>query len=236
MELDVLAFAAHRDDTEITCGGTLIKMADLGYKVGAVDLTQGEKGTRGSAKERAAESEAASKVMGLVHRENLNLPDAMVEVSYENKLKVADAIRRLKPRVIIASYWEGRHPDHYNASRLATEASFLAGLKKLEIGGEPHRPFKIIYTMPFQGFNKPSFIVDITDQFKRKMEAIKCYKSQFLVQDEGGIFPPWEDLYDRFYSYFHYCGTLIFKKYGEAFIVKEAMEIEDIVKMPVRSV
>lgn len=236
MTLDLLAIAAHRDDTEITCGGTLLKMKDAGHTAGIVDLTQGEMGTRGTAEDRAREAEHAAAILGLDHRENMGLPDAHVIDDYDTKMKVAAIIRRLKPRTVILPYWEGRHPDHFNTGRLATEACFFSGLAKLPLAGEPHRPFKILYVAPYNAFVRPSFIVDITDQFDRKLEAIKCYKSQFMVDDGTSVFPPMAELEDRFRSYSHAMGSLIGKKYGEAFVVKEMMEIDDVVTMPVKSV
>src|SRR5574340_566685 len=137
MELDVLSIAAHRDDSEITCGGTLIKMVEAGYRVGIVDLTAGETGTRGNAALREKESIKASKVMGIVHRENLYLPDAGVEDVREYKLKIAQKVRELRPRTVILPYWDGRHPDHYTTGRIGYEACFLAGLAKLRLEGKP---------------------------------------------------------------------------------------------------
>ncbi|MBI2264741.1 MAG: bacillithiol biosynthesis deacetylase BshB1 [Armatimonadetes bacterium] len=214
MNLDVLAIMAHRDDAEITCGGALIRMADLGYKTGILDLTQGEMGTRGTAEQRAAEADCAAKIMGLAHRENLGIPDAQIEVTQENRLKVASVIRRLRPRVLILPYWEGRHPDHFRTSSLGFEAAFLAGLAKLPIEGEPFRPFKILYTSPMIPA-KPSIVIDITDQMDRKMQAIECYRSQFFT-DEGGtaIFPPPQELQEIFRSRMRTYGSLIGKGTG----------------------
>ncbi|MCX6827121.1 MAG: bacillithiol biosynthesis deacetylase BshB1, partial [candidate division Zixibacteria bacterium] len=143
IKLDVLAIAAHRDDVEITCGGTIIKLVDKGKKVGILDLTEGEMGTRGTAKERGIEAEKAAKIMGLSFRHNLQLPDAGVEVNYENKLKIAQVIKDTRPELVILPYWVQRHPDHLSASLLGYDACYLAGLKKLKLNGEPHRPRKI---------------------------------------------------------------------------------------------
>ncbi|MCX7920246.1 MAG: bacillithiol biosynthesis deacetylase BshB1 [bacterium] len=235
--LDVLAVSAHRDDTEITCGGTLIKMVDKGYTVGIVDLTQGEMGTRGSAKLRAEEAAVAAKIMGVSVRENLELPDARVENSYENKLKLVHLIRRYRPKVVILPYWKGRHPDHYTTPKLAYEACYLSGLKKLDTGAEPHRPFKIIYaTMYFQDI-RPSFLVDITDQFARKIEAVKAYKSQFEDIRPGEEVPfTRTDVFDVMRIRARHYGLLIQKIYAEPFFVNEQIEIDDIVQMPVRSI
>src|SRR5215472_10856750 len=169
MTLDLLAIAAHRDDIELTCGGTVIKMAEAGYKVGALDLSAGESGTRGSAALRAKEAEKASKVMGLAHRENLNLPDAAIENLREYKLKIAQKIRDLRPRTVILPYWKGRHPDHYTTGQIGYEACFFAGLAKLPLKGKPFRPHKIIYSSLYVPALKPSFVVDITAQFEKKL-------------------------------------------------------------------
>src|ERR1700692_374257 len=135
--LDILAIAAHRDDVEQTCGGTLLKMAQLGHRTGILDLTRGELGTRGSAEDREREAREAAKILRVSWREALDIPDGRVENSWENRLKVARWIREQRPRVVILPYWEGRHPDHYTASKLGYEACFLAGLAKLAIGHQP---------------------------------------------------------------------------------------------------
>jgi bacillithiol biosynthesis deacetylase BshB1 len=168
MELDVLAFGAHRDDIELTCAGTMIKLVDQGYSTGIIDITAGEMGTRGSAEERAAEAETAAKILRVQCRDNLGIPDANIELSRENKLKVVKAIRKYKPRIVLLPYWEDRHPDHAHAGQLVFEAAFIAGLSKLDTGQPKHRPEKLIYYMCHYEF-KPSFIVDVTDQYERKM-------------------------------------------------------------------
>ena len=234
--LDVLSIAAHRDDTELTIGGTLIKMVDLGYRVGILDLTQGEMGSRGSADDREHEAQCAAKTIGIHHRENLLLPDSGGELTRENKLKVSAVLRRLRPKVVILPYWEGRHPDHFHASEIGRDACFYAGLKKLDLPGEPFRPFKMIYAAAY--FNiVPTFVVDITDQFERRWEAVKCYKTQFFQFEEGDkTFPPPEALYDRVATRCKYFGSLIGRQYGEGFIQKEVLEVADIMQLPVRSV
>jgi len=239
MQLDVLSIAAHRDDTELTCAGTLIKMAEAGYKVGVLDLTAGEAGSRGSAALRAQEAEKAARVMGLKHRENLGLPDAGVENLREYKLKIATRIRELRPRTVILPYWEGRHPDHYTTGRIGYEACFLAGLAKLPLEGEPHRPFKIIYstlyipgTMP-----APTFVVDISAQFEKKLRAIACYSSQLKSKPQPqNLFPSRQDLRERVGSLSRHYGLMIGVRYGEPFVTREPAAVDDIVTMPVRSV
>src|SRR5262252_4212029 len=178
MILDVLAIAAHPDDVELTCGGTLLKMAQKGYKTGILDLTAGEMGTRGTPETRAKEAAAAAKVLQVVFRGNLGIPDSDVQPNRENKLKLAQKIRELRPRTVILPYWEARHPDHYHASTLGYEGCFLAGLKQLPIDGEPYRPFKILYSTAY-ALVSPTFVVDITEQFERRRRAILAFRSQF---------------------------------------------------------
>ncbi len=239
MQLDALALSAHRDDVEIVCGGTIIKLVDLGYKVGLIELTEGERGTRGSAEERGKEAACAAKVMGVHSRENLKLPDAKVELSWENKLKIVEVLRKYRPHLLILPYWEQRHPDHANCSYLGWDGSFLAGLAKLDhVHGQPHRPFKIIFSTISIFDKKPSFIVDITEQLERKLKAVKCYSTQFLDRPPEGkeIFPPARDIFEFIETRARHYGYLIGKKYGEPFILKETVEIEDPAKMPVRSI
>ena len=237
MKLDVLAIAAHRDDIELTCGGTVIKMAEEGYRVGALDLSAGESGSRGSAALRAKEAAKAAKVMGLAHRQNLGLPDAAIEDLREYKLKIAQKIRDLQPRTVILPYWEGRHPDHYNTGRIGYEACFLAGLAKLPLEGAPHRPFKIIYASVYVPAVVPSFVVDITPQFEKKLKSVLCYSSQFSSDEETrNLFPTREDLRERVGSLARHFGLMIGARYGEPFLTREVAAVEDIVTMPVRSI
>jgi len=236
-DLDVLSIAAHPDDTELTCSGTVIKMVEAGYKVGLLDLTGGESGTRGSASVREKESRRASKVMGIVHRENLGLPDAGVEDLREYKLRIAQKIRDLRPRTVILPYWEGRHPDHYTTGRIGYEACFLAGLAKLPLEGRTHRPHKIIYASFYVPSLRPTFVVDITAQFGKKLKAIQCYTSQFSPQkDAQNLFPSRADLRERIGSLARHFGLMIGVRYGEPFVMREVAAVDDIVAMPVKSV
>src|SRR5437660_10412828 len=182
--LDILAIAAHRDDVEQTCGGTLLKMAQQGYRTGILDLTQGEMGTRGTAEERAREATEAARILQVSFRQALDIPDGRVENTWENRLKIARVIRDQRPRVVILPYWQGRHPDHYTCSTLGYEACFLAGLTKLQLDQslEPHRPFKIVYASLYYDI-RPTFVVDITDQFEARLECIFAYKSQYTEQE-----------------------------------------------------
>src|SRR5262245_52204990 len=165
MTLDILAIAAHPDDVELTCGGTLLKSAQQGYQTGILDLTAGEMGTRGNPQTRARESAVAAKILKVSYRGTLGVPDSDVQSSRQYKLALAQKIRELRPHTVILPYWEARHPDHYNASKLGYEGCFLAGLKALPIDGEPYRPFKILYCTSFEGM-PPTFVVDITKQYE----------------------------------------------------------------------
>ena len=236
MSLDVLAIAAHPDDVEQTCGGTMIKMAEAGYRTGVLDLTAGDMGTRGTPETRVAESEVAGQHMLLKWRGNLHFPDARLENTITARMTLAVKIRELKPRVVILPYWEARHPDHYRASEIGFEACFLAGLRKLDEYSEPHRPFKILYSSIYAEV-KPSFIVDISAQFERRMTALLSYASQYGETHEGGtLFPSEQEIRERLGAVVRFYGNQIGVKYGEPFVVKEAMQVEDIVTMGSRSI
>lgn len=236
MSLDVLAIAAHPDDIEQTCGGTLMRMAARGYRTGALDLTAGDMGTRGTPELRIEESEAAAKAMGLAWRDNLRFPDARLENNIGARMTLAAKIREVQPRTVILPYWQARHPDHYRCTELGYEACFLAGLRKLDPYTEPFRPFKILYASLYADV-KPSFIVDISAEFERRMEALFCYRSQYgEVADGSGLFPTQAEIRERLGAIARFYGNQIGVKYGEPFVVKEAMAVEDIVAMPVRSI
>jgi bacillithiol biosynthesis deacetylase BshB1 len=237
MKLDMLVIAAHPDDVELTCGGAVIKMVDAGYKVGLLDLTLGESGTRGSVALRQKESACASKIMGVVHRENLGLPDAGVENRRDYKLRLAQRIRALDPHTVVLPYWEGRHPDHYTAGQIGYEACFLAGLSKLPLEGTPHRPRKIVYASLYVPTLLPTFVVDITDQFERKIKAVLCYRSQFSPrQDWRNLFPARADCRERLAAEARHFGDMIGVRYGEPFVTREISAVNDLVNMPVRSI
>ncbi|HEY7387700.1 MAG TPA: bacillithiol biosynthesis deacetylase BshB1 [Bryobacteraceae bacterium] len=236
MTLDVLAIAAHPDDVEQTCGGTLLRTAEMGYRSGILDLTAGDMGTRGTPEERLTESEAAARHLQLAWRGNLRLPDARLENSLAARTALALKLRELRPRVVILPYWQARHPDHYRAGELGYEACFLAGLRKLDAESEPHRPFKILYSSLYADV-KPSFIVDISAQFDRRMAALLSYSSQYGGGGEGaGLFPGEQEIRERLGAIARFYGNLIGVRYGEPFVVKEAMEVSDIVAMGVRSI
>ena len=251
MPLDILALAAHRDDVEQTCAGTLLKMAERGYRTGILDLTQGEMGTRGNIEDRAREAADAARILKVSWRHALDIPDGRVENTWENRLKVARVIREQRPRVLILPYWEGRHPDHYTASVLGYEASFLAGLAKLDLAVSsqlsalseqeadsalPHRPFKIIYASLYRDV-RPTFVVDITDQFETRFAALMAYKSQFTDQQAGsGIFPAHKEIRARVESMARNYGMLGGVTYAEPFVQKEVGLVEDVMAIPVKSI
>lgn len=233
--LDVLAIAAHPDDVEQTCGGTLLKMAERGYRTGILDLTAGDMGTRGTPETRVSESHEAGKHLLVSWRDNLHFPDARLENGMAGRMTLAAKIREVKPRVVILPYWEARHPDHYRASEIGYEACFLAGLKKLDPISRPHRPFKIIYSSIYANV-PPSFVVDISGQFERRMDALLAYKSQYGNAVEGGdLFPDKTEIHERLGVVARYFGNLIGCKYGEPFVVKETMRVDDIMGLGVRS-
>lgn len=233
--LDLLAIAAHPDDVEQTCGGTLIRAAEAGYRTGVLDLTAGEMGTRGTPELRIAESEAAARCLLLKWRGNLSLPDARLENSLAARTALALKIREIRPRVVILPYWEGRHPDHYRAAELGYEACFFAGLRKLDDATEPHRPFKVIYSSIYAPI-RPSFVVDITAQFDRRMEALLAYRSQYGEAEEGsGLFPNEQEIRERLAAIARYYGNLIGVRYGEPFVVKETMRVDDVLALGVRT-
>ncbi|MFH1894150.1 MAG: bacillithiol biosynthesis deacetylase BshB1 [Candidatus Zixiibacteriota bacterium] len=236
IKLDALAIAAHRDDIEITSGGLMLKLHDLGYKTGGLDFTRGEMGTQGNEGDREREAEAASKVLGLTLRENLGLPDAQIEFNRGNVLKTVRVLREYRPHLVILPYWEQRHPDHYHCYRIAREACYFAGLEKLDCEGEPFRPHKILYSTYYRE-PEPSFVVDISDQFERKLEAVKCYMSQFDPSCESKqIFVPGIDIYDFIRTRDREYGMQIRKQYAEPYVIKETIEIDDPVRMLVASI
>ncbi len=233
--LDILAIAAHPDDVEQTCGGTLIKMAELGYRTGILDLTAGDMGTRGTPQIRIAESEEAARIMLASWRGNLRFPDARLDNSIAARMTLASQIRQLRPRTVILPYWEARHPDHYRAGELGYEACFLSGLRKLDEDTEPHRPFKVIYSSLYANVT-PTFVVDVSAQLERRMEALFAYASQYGTQQQGSdLFPDQSEIRDRLLSIARFYGNQIGAKYGEPFVVKETMRVDDVVTLGPRT-
>ncbi len=240
--IDVLAIAAHRDDVEQTCGGTLLVQQSLGWRTGIVDLTQGEAGTRGSAAERASEATDAARILRVAHREALDLPDGNIQNTPENRLKLAAVLRRLRPRVVILPYWQGRHPDHYTTATLGYEACFIAGLSRLEFPAElaasnlpPHRPYKIIYASLYADV-RPTFVVDITAHIETRLQSLLAYRSQYGNQEPGnGLFVPEEDIRERTFATARHYGLLAGVRYAEPFVQKEVHLTSDLMGLPVQS-
>jgi N-acetylglucosamine malate deacetylase 1 len=233
--VDILAIAAHRDDVELTCGGTLIKAVSLGRTVAIIDLTAGELGTRGSAELRGEEASRAASVMGVAARENLGLPDGGVTNTPETRTQLAVAIRRFAPAVVIAPSLRGKHPDHTVSAQLIRDACFVAGLRKIAPEVPPHRPRKLIHCLAYrEDYVKPTFVVDITDEFERKLEAVKCYSSQFDEAIQAGeVSPNGEPLYDIIRHQAAHYGSLIRTRYGEPFFTSETMRFDDVAALEV---
>jgi bacillithiol biosynthesis deacetylase BshB1 len=237
MPVDLLAIAAHRDDVELTCAGTLLKAKDAGYRTGILDLTAGESGTRGSAELRAAEAGRAAEILGVAERRNAGLRDAHLQNDEASRRLVIAEIRHFAPRVVILPFAVGRHPDHRIASELGRDACFLAGLAKYDAPGQPHRPHKILYALSYREDPvKPTFVVDISSQFERKLAAIRCYASQFDgARAAGEIFPTGQDLYSLVEVQNAHYGSLIRCRYGEPFFTHETLAVEDVIALGVQS-
>jgi bacillithiol biosynthesis deacetylase BshB1 len=241
--IDILAIAAHRDDVEQTCGGTLLRMASRGLRTGILDLTKGEAGTRGSAEERAQEAAEAAQLLGVSWRDALDLTDGAVENTLENRHKIARVLRLLRPRVVILPYWQARHPDHATVATLGYEACFLAGLTNAPalregetVEGAPHRPFKIVYASLYADV-RPSFIVDITPFVEQRHAALMAYRSQYANQGKGsGLFVPEEEIRERTFAEARHYGLLAGVKYGEPFVQKEVGLVDDLTLVPVQSI
>jgi N-acetylglucosamine malate deacetylase 1 len=237
MPVEVLAIAAHRDDVELTCAGTLLRAADAGHRTAILDLTAGESATRGSAELRAQEAERAAAILGVAERRNAGLPDAHLRNTEETRRIVVEQIRHFAPRVVILPFAVGRHPDHRIASELGRDACFLAGLAKYDASGTPHRPFKVLYALSYREDPvKPTFVVDISAQFERKLAAIRCYGSQFDgAKAAGEIFPTGQDLYSLVETQNAHYGSLIRVRYGEPYFTHETMAVDDVVALGVQS-
>ncbi|MGA2976889.1 MAG: bacillithiol biosynthesis deacetylase BshB1 [Spirochaetia bacterium] len=231
MTVDILAFGAHPDDVELAASGTLIRAARAGASTGVITLTRGEMGTRGTLPARAAEFDAASTIMGLSHHEMLSLPDGRLESDDASREAVVREIREHRPRIVLLPYWEDRHPDHPAASRIVQDAAFLAGLRKLDTGQEPHRPAQLLYYMSSWEF-EPSFIVDISDWIDEKRRAIQAYGTQLYNPSFGGNEPPTfiasEHFQELLFSRMAHYGHLIGRKYGEPFRIRGYLEVRDL--------
>jgi len=233
---DVLAIAAHRDDVEQTCGGTLLRAAARGLRTAILDLTKGETGTRGTAAERAGEADEAARILGVGWRQALDLPDGAIANTFENRVAIARVIRQLRPRVVILPYWQARHPDHAIVASLGYDACFVSGLRKVETGAEPHRPFKIVYASLYADV-RPSFIVDITPFIEQRLQALMAYRSQYANQTAGtGLFVPEEEIRERTFAEARHYGLLAGARYGEPFVQKEVDLVDDLTLLPVQSI
>ncbi len=237
MTVDLLAIAAHRDDAELTCAGTLLKARAQGYRTGILDLTAGESGTRGSAGLRAEEAARAAEILGLTERRNAALPDAYLQNTDDTRRVVVEEIRHFRPRTVILPFPVGRHPDHRIASELGRDACFLSGLARYNAAGEPWRPHKILYALAYREDPiKPTFVVDITEQFAAKLASIRCYGSQFDgAKAAGEIFPTGQDLYSLVEVQNAHYGSLIRTRYGEPFHTPETVEVSDVLALSVQS-
>jgi N-acetylglucosamine malate deacetylase 1 len=232
---DVLAIAAHRDDVEQTCGGTLLRMASRGLRTAILDLTKGEAGTRGTAEERAEEAAQAARLLGVGWRQALDLPDGAVENTLEYRTKIVRVLRLLRPRVVILPYWQARHPDHAIVAAIGYDACFLSGLAKVDTGMSPHRPFKIVYASLYADV-RPSFVVDISPFVEQRHLALMAYRSQYANQSAGSaLFVPEEEIRERTFAEARHYGLLAGVRYGEPFVQKEVGLIDDLTLLPVQS-
>jgi len=235
MPLQVLAIAAHRDDVELTCGGTLARAAALGQATGIIDLTKGEMGTRGTAELREREASRAAEILGVRERVNLGFPDAGIFNTNETRAALVREIRRLQPAVVLAPALSGRHPDHRITAELVRDACFLAGLAKYAPGSAAHRPKKVIHCLSYREDHvKPTFVVDVSDVFEKKMAAIQAYESQFAGAVQAGeVFPTTESLFDVIRHHAAHYGLLIRVRYGEPFLTFETMRVDDVAALQV---
>ena len=233
--VDLLAIAAHPDDVEQTCGGVLLRAAELGYRTGVIDLTAGEMGSRGTPESRLEEAQKAATTLKLSHRSNMRFPDTKLVNWVDYREKLSMEIRALRPRTVILPYWQARHPDHYHAAEIGFDACFLAGLRKLDPASEPARPFNVIYAATYANVT-PSFVVDITREFDRRMESLLAYESQYgAANNATGLFPEAAEIRDRLAGIARFYGNLIGVKYGEPYVVKETMRVDDVMSLSVRS-
>jgi N-acetylglucosamine malate deacetylase 1 len=224
--VDFLAIAAHPDDVEITCAGLLIRMADLGYRTGVLDLTRGELGTRGSAEIRSHEAAAAAEIMGLTWRENADLPDSRLMLNDASRAAVAACIRRLRPALVILPSDGQRHPDHNAASAIGYAGVFAAGLSKFPVAGPAHRPAQVLYAVAGER-QEPSFYVDITGQMERKLRAVAAYRSQFDEMPAHGVDALGDDIYARVMCSARGFGWRCGVRFAEPYCVTQALLVDD---------
>ncbi len=232
--LDALAIGAHPDDVELACGGTIAKLVSLGYRVGVLDMARGEMGTRGSAEIRAHEAQAASRVLGIVVRDNLELPDGHIWLTEDSRIKMVRKIRLYRPRVIFTHYWEDPHPDHVHTCQIVREGAHVAGLAKYdaETGQERFRPQTVAHFM-FPRTSPPTFLVDVTDFAEQKHRAVSCYRSQLYdpASKEPETNLSSEAFLRRVEARQRFYGSLIAVEHAEGFIVREALNVHDPVEL-----
>ncbi len=237
--VDLLAIVAHPDDAELLCGGTLALAADQGYRAGILDLTGGEAGSWGDPATRQSEAARAAAILGVVVRRSVMLPDGALEDTPEARAIVAGHIRELRPTTVILQWIEGRHPDHVAASRLGYDACYVAGLRNADVRGEPCRPRKVLYTLTYrEDAPKPTFVVDITAQMARKLEAIFAFGTQFEGKTAmGEVFGGGDrPLREQILAHHAHYGSLIRRPYGEPFWTRETMRVDDVVALEVNSI
>jgi bacillithiol biosynthesis deacetylase BshB1 len=234
--LDLLAVMAHPDDAELLCGGVLAKSARMGRRVGILDLTAGEMGSSGTREGRTAEAAEAARILGVVERRCAGLPDSGLENDNESRHVVAEHLRALRPRVVVTHWRVGRHRDHRIASELVRDACFLSGLRKLDVPGDPFRPYKLVYATAYrEDVGRPDFVVDVTEDIERKLAALAAYRSQFEgVSGIGEVYPGGDrPILDQIRSHMAHYGSWIRVRYGEPFKVDEVLEVEDIARLSV---
>jgi len=232
-KLDILVFAAHPDDVELACSGTVLKHISLGYKVGIVDLTRGELGTRGSAEIRAEETKVASSILGIHSRENLGFRDGFFEIDEAHLLKVVEVIRKYQPELILANAASDRHPDHKRAGDLVSRANFLSGLVKIETANQTAWRAKVVYRYIQDNYIEPDFVVDISGFEAKKLEAIKAFKSQFYDPNSTEPKTPIsrEDFLDFILARAKQLGRPINAEYGEGFTVERYVGVDDLFEL-----
>lgn len=236
--VDLLALFAHPDDAELLAGGTLIKAVDQGYRVAAADLTRGELGSTGTPEVRAREAAASAEVMGLVARENLGLPDGHLASTDAMRRVVVEAIRRFRPRTVITHFKIGRHPDHRITAELVRDACFLSGLVNYPADGEKHRPSKLLHAMAYREDDiSATFVVDTTEQFDRKLAAMRCFASQWQSDTlrGGELSPNGESIFDLVRTLDGQVGSRIRRRFGEPFWTLETVAVSDVVAMGVET-
>jgi bacillithiol biosynthesis deacetylase BshB1 len=237
-DFDITGICAHPDDAELVMGGTLARESARGRRVALVDLTRGECGSRGTPEIRAAEAAEAARILGVAHRESLTLPDAGLAVITEHKDPIVGAIRRLRPRVVILPHWEQRHPDHRTASQLVYDAAFLAGLKNYRPDlGPAFRPHKLLYALAVADLHEvmPTVVIDVTAFWTKKVEAITAFRSQF-VPPPGAATPLALDRFrDAVELHGRRQGQRIGVTYGEGFVIKEPISLDDPLSLNVSS-